>query len=440
MRALFISLLVLCVVGAAAGACSSSSSSAQPDGGGDAGPPDTGMEAGAHETSGGGPEGGTPEGGTPESGMPEAGYEAPHPAAPQIVNTGGAVIQDATILPILFPMYPYATDVAGLASALKQAGYWDTLAEYGVNSVTAGGPVNLTEQAPTTIDDAQIRTWLAGKLFGDAATFGPFSPSTVYTIFYPASTTVGTGCQPYHWTFQDPDDLNLIVSYVVVPLCNGGGTNVEDAMIESLTAAWVSALTDPAYPPAGSGYEFFDLNHVVWGYVTGEEIGTACSGLEGASSVYTPPSVGHPVTKVWSNAAASAGHDPCVPAPTGTAYFNSAAVLPDTFDWPLGNAQTTGMTQGVHIPSGQSKTVDIDLFSDAPTSGPWTVSASEVDIGFGTGALKLSLDKTSGKNGDVLHLTIAASPDADAGQMWEVFKVTSTLGATTTTWVGPVSN
>jgi hypothetical protein len=436
MRALLISLLVLCVVGAAAGACSSSSSSAQPDGGGDA-EPDTGMEAGVHETSA--PDtGGGPEGGTRESGMPEAGYEAPHPTAPQISNQGGAVIQDATILPIIFPMHPYATDVAGLASALKQAGYWDLIGEYGVNSVTVGGPVNLTEQAPTTIDDSQIQTWLAGKLIGDAATFGPPSNTTVYTIFYPASTTVGTGCQPYHWTFQDPDDLTLYISYVVVPLCNGGGTNVEDDMIENVTRMWVSALTNPR--PLDQVYLFFDLNHVVWEYVTGNEVGTACSGLEGASSVYTPPNVGHPVSKVWSNAAATAGHDPCVPQATGTAYFNSAPVLPDTFDWPWGGAQTTGMTQGVHIPSGQSKTIDIDLFSDAPTSGPWTVSASEVDFGFGTGALKLSFDKTSGKNGDVVHLTIAASPDADAGQTNEVFQVTSTLGATTTTWVGPVAN
>lgn len=437
MRALLISLLVSCIVGAAAGACSSSSSSAQPDAGGD-GEPDTGMEAGAQETSapdtGGGPEGGTPESGVPEA---EAGYEAPHPAAPQIVNYGGASIQDATILPIIFPMYPYATDVAGLASALKQAGYWDMLAEYGVGSVTAGGPINLTEQAPTTIDDSQIRSWLTGKLIGDAATFGPPSSSTVYTIFYPASTTVASGCQPYHGSFQNPEDLNLNITYVVVPLCNGGGNNVEDDTIESLTGVWTSALTNPIL---GSGYDFFDLNHVVWEYVAGDEVGTACSGLEEANAVYTPPSVGHPVSKVWSNAAASAGHDPCVPATPGTAYFNSATVLPDTFDWPLGNAQTTGMTQGVHIPSGQSKTIEIDLFSDAPTSGPWTVSASEVDIGFGTGALKLSLDRTSGKNGDVLHLTIAASPDADAGQMWEVFKVTSTLGATTTTWVAPVAN
>ena len=365
MRALLISLLVLCVVGAVAGACGSSSNSAQPDGGGDA-EPDTGMEAGAHETST--PDTGGPEGGTPESSMAEAGYEAPHPAAPQIVNGGGAVMQDATIVPIMFPMYPYATDVAGLASALKQAGYWDTLVEYDVTSVTAGAPVTLTEQAPTTINDSQIQTWLAGKLTGDAAAFGPPSKSAVYTIFYPASTTVWTGCQPYHWSFQDPDDLNLNISYVVIPLCDSGSTNAEDVVIENVTRMWISTLTNPVV--FGHAYEYFDANHRVWLDVTGYEVGTACSGLEGANSVYTPPSIGHPVSKAWSNAAASAGHDPCVPAATGTAYFNSAPVLGDTFDWPLGGAQTTGMTQGAHIPSGQSKTIDVESLQRRPDERP----------------------------------------------------------------------
>ena len=39
---------------------------------------------------------------------------------------------------------------------------------------------------------------------------------------------------------------------------------------------------------------------------------------------------------------------------------------------------TTVMTKGVTIPVGNSKTIEVDLFSDADTGGPWTVAADDL--------------------------------------------------------------
>jgi hypothetical protein len=105
------------------------------------------------------------------------------------------------------------------------------------------------------------------------------------------------------------------------------------------------------------------------------------------------------VQRTWSNAAARAGHDPCQPELPGEVYFNAAPVLPD-----MGQISVQGQSvtvRSVKIPVGGSMTIPVQLFSEGPT-GPWTVTASDLS----KGNLSLSLDKTTGQNGDVLHLTI----------------------------------
>jgi hypothetical protein len=97
-------------------------------------------------------------------------------------------------------------------------------------------------------------------------------------------------------------------------------------------------------------------------------------------------------------------------------------------------------TKGVQIPIGSSKTIDLDLYSDAPTSGPWTVSAYDLTSDFfgEPPALSFGFDKATGQNGDVLHLTITAMATSPMGAA--PFWVQCDLGASTTRWVGVVGN
>jgi len=95
---------------------------------------------------------------------------------------------------------------------------------------------------------------------------------------------------------------------------------------------------------------------------------------------------------------------------------------------------------GVKVPVGGTKTIDIVLHSEAPTSGPWTVSVQ--DLSYITGstnsaATKLTLDKTSGNDGDVLHLTIQVI-SADPSFGGEGFVLSSTLGTQNNLWYGAV--
>jgi hypothetical protein len=154
---------------------------------------------------------------------------------------------------------------------------------------------------------------------------------------------------------------------------------------------------------------------------------------------YNPTGVADLVQRVWSNAAAAASHDPCQPNGS-TPYFNSAPVLTDTVQIPntvFGPLET----QGVDIPIGTSKTIEVDLYSDAPTPGPWTVSAIDLSstfFGATSPALSFSFDKTTGQNGDKLHLTIKALAAGPLGA--SPFWIESDLGNVQKFWVGVVGN
>ena len=96
------------------------------------------------------------------------------------------------------------------------------------------------------------------------------------------------------------------------------------------------------------------------------------------------------------------------------------------------------MVPGVLIPVGQTRTIDVVLESKAPTSGPWTVTATDLSSFLGsTAATRLTLDKSSGQSGDVLHLTIQVLA-ADTNLGGEGFVLSSTLNGQNNLWFGAI--
>ena len=94
------------------------------------------------------------------------------------------------------------------------------------------------------------------------------------------------------------------------------------------------------------------------------------------------------------------------------------------------------------IPVGSSATVELDLYSDAPTSGPWKVSVILDDrhgcFGGNGDSSRFKLDKTEGQNGDKIHLTIKALGKSSLGA--SPFWVQSDLGSVSSVWIGLVGN
>lgn len=417
MRTLAV-LPLICSLGLAISACSSDSGeqpNAAADAGADATPP---VEAG-----------------------PDAGADAQGPAypafqvdAPQVANTGGDILALPKVVPIYFANddATFTGNVITALNKLPASKYWPAISlEYGIGALTVAPPVQLVEDAPASITDAQVQTWLAMKVATDAS-FPPPDANTLYTIFYPSTTALTQGgdaiCQVFSGYHGSAPYQAASIAYAVVGRCaSSDGRTLLEETFATTTHELIEAATDPYTPPA---YSHVDDAHVAWASVLGgTEVGDMCA--DQPHSFYTPGDVGTIVQRSWSNAAAKAAHDPCQPG-DGTPYFNAMPLLTDA-------VQGGGIVgKGVTIPAGQTKTVEVDLFSDAPTSGPWTVDAVDAVTQKNLPPqLTFSWDRTTGKNGDKLQLSITA-PQLTNGV--GAFIITSTLGNRKNVWYGLVGN
>jgi hypothetical protein len=394
-----------------------------------------------------------------DNGSPSTAYPAPHPALPQVVSGGGAVLAHPKVVPIFYSDYD-ATLLAGASDFVTQLAAFTSyttaaLSEYGVAGLTAGTPIMLATPAPigtatAPYDDSMIQSWLAAQLTAADLPLGAPDPNAIYTFFFPASTIISMGggqgqaslsCQDFGG-YHDNIDIAVPngdggvatqpIAYAVVPSCSDfGGLSGIDMVTGAGSHEIAEAATDPFPSEDLTGYSSVDDNHLVWELVLGGgEIGDMCA--QNQDAFFKPTGFDYTVQRIWSNASATANHDPCVPA-ASAAYFNSAPNLTDTLALPFGGATT----QGVKVLAGDTATIDIDLFSDAATSGPWTVRAVEPQTMMGAAAtLDLSLDRTTGVNGEKLHLTIKTLTANSYGL--SAFLLESTLGTQTVFWPGLV--
>ena len=373
-------------------------------------------------------------------------FPAPHSAPPQAKTNGGAMLTSLVMVPVFFSNDDMTerTELETFLSTVGASSYWTTAGgEYGLGAATAATPVELTETATGTLDDADIKTWLAAKLNGTSTLPGP-TDNTLYVLNYPAGVTVTltsqqgttTSCVEfggYHDNITlDSAHQNRSVAYAVIPRCAGErGLSVVDTATATISHELLEAATDPYPQIQPGGYDTLDDAHFYWEFVlSGAEIGDLCA--QEPSSFVKFPGLPYTVQRTWSNASANAGHDPCVPVPAGEVYFNSIPKLDD-------NIAIFGLNMaGVSVPVGTKSTIDVELFSDADTSGPWTVKASEFagPLAGGPATLKLSFDKSSGRNGEVLHLTIEALAANQFGA--STFVIVSKLGTQTHRWFGLV--
>jgi hypothetical protein len=109
-------------------------------------------------------------------------------------------------------------------------------------------------------------------------------------------------------------------------------------------------------------------------------------------------------------------------------YVEAATILPNI------DVQGT-TTPGISIPLGTSKTVEVDLYSDAP-SADFTVVAVDVASKFqmATPELSFAFDKTTGHNGDKLQLTITRVAKASNFGISELELQTQVNGVSTGLW------
>ena len=365
-----------------------------------------------------------------DHGAPSTVYPAPHPPIPLAKKGFGTVMSAPVVVPIFFPKDSLQKPFVDFLGKLAAGPYFaTTTAEYGVGAPTIAPVVALTEAAPKKISDLEIRAFLAAKLTGPSPQLvAPASGQPLYTIFFPGVTTVdiagAQSCQTfggYHDTMVLPDGTQI--AYAIIPRCKG----IDDTV--ALTHELVEAFTDPYVGyPAWAGVE--DAG-VLWGIRGGGELGDLCEFFK--SSTKTDPGTGNLIQATWSNASAAAGHAPCVP--WEGPFFGAAPVLPDDIAIaPLGIT-----TKGVKIPVGGTRTIEVDLFSDGPTGGDFSVAAFDLASQSGPPALMLTVDKAAGSNGEKVALTITRlSKDPTLGV--EMFFVRAELNGARMSWTAGVGD
>lgn len=374
--------------------------------------------------------------------------KTPLPAnPPQVVDVGGPVLAAPKLVPVFFSNDDptFTAELNSFTTNIGASPYWAaTTAEYGVGPATSLAEVSLTETAPATIDDSAIQTWLQGKLNGNDPAWPANDANTVYVLYYPTGTSITldapsgeetscTGFSGYHSSTQlDSNHGSAGVAYAVIPRCASLGvlTGI-DVATGAASAQLVESATNP-YSASTPAYAHVDTAHIEWQLAYGNsEVGDMCAQNAGAFTKLA--SFPYTVQRTWSNAAETAGLDPCVPAPAGEVYFNSEPILTDSL------MLVGTQVMGVKVAVGGSVVVPIDLFSDGATSGPWTVTASDIEALEGqTPQVTFSFNTPTGQSGDVLQMTIHAPTALNGG--FDIFIVTSTLGTETQQWVGVVGN
>jgi hypothetical protein len=357
---------------------------------------------------------------------------------PQVTNYGGPVLAAPILQSISFSGYDQVTQIDDFVAKIGSTAFWHAaLSEYGVGAPTVQSPVHLTATAPTNIDDSAIQTWLAQEITSGKGLMAP-SNNALYVISYPATTTVtlmgAVSCMQFGGYHNSVTVSGIEVAYAVLPECSYLGT-----ALQTTTAAasheLAEAATDPHPLSFLPTYGSVDQDHLYMAALLGGgEIGDLCAQWQ--SSFYMPSGFAYEVQRPWSNAAAVAGHDPCQPELPGEVFFNAVPLLTDTVN--INYQQQPFTTLGAQIALGGSKTIPVQLYSDGPI-GPWSVSAVGYSSQGPSSDLSFSWDKTTGQNGDTLHLTITVS-NIDPNDGGDFFLVQSTLGTTMNSWVGYVSN
>jgi hypothetical protein len=376
-----------------------------------------------------------------DNGAPSSTYPAFKVDAPQVMSGGGPVLATPKVVPVYFANddTTFTGNVTAFLGKLGSSTFWGptppALTEYGVGALSTVAPVQLTENAPGTIDDTAIQSWLAGKMTDPA--WPTADVNTIYTIFYPTGSTITlqgqSSCSSFGGYHNNIKVGTQSIAYAVIPRCGKfGSLQGLDAVSAATSHELEEAATDP-YPATNGAFSQVDDNHIIWMFALGGgEVGDMCA--QSPDAYYAPTDIGNVVQRSWSNKSAKAGHNPCLPS-DGLPYFNSMPVLTDKLT--LGGGQL--VSKGVTIPVGQSQTIEVDLFSDAATSGPWTVSALDTAQLQGQAPeLKFDWDRTSGQNGEKLHLTITVLKASQ--YMAEGFIISSRLGTRENLWVGLVGN
>ena len=386
----------------------------------------------------------TPTDMTPTDMKPVQSKPLPPDAFPRAMLQGGPVVKKPKVQVITFKGDTLAPQIEDFSKKMDTSTYWAAMAaEYGIGNLTSKTPIRLNESAPANLSLEDINTFLQKKLDGTDPKFGTPDSDTVYALYYPSGTVIndaqlGKSCQYYLGFHFETAVGSTKIGYAVMPRCHGspGQTDV-DVLTETASHEYFEWASDP-FPESDTAWSGVDDDHYMFEKLFLGELGDLCV-LPGVPTI-KPGDLGYIVQRQWSNKASQAGHAPCVPSDPKQPYFQAIPTLTDEVSFRDPQTNRTRQSKGLIVPVGQSKTMDVLIYSDLPMSTPITVSALDVAQNFkGTDPeFECTLDKTTVLPGDTVKVTVKALTAATQGQ--GVVLVAKTSKANVNVWPVLVSN
>lgn len=309
-------------------------------------------------------------------------------AFPQVVYQQGGVLAAPKVITVTFPDDPLTAEVQAFGQSVASSSWWNTIragycetpAGVCVGDGPAGASVVLTASPEAAYSDSAtggpstLQTWLAGAIADGTLPKPDDNPitNTIYAIYFPQTTVVtldGTqscadgGFDGYHNSMTMGSQQ---VVYAVIDECAPEPPpfpNVTlDTLLQATTVTTSHEIIEASTDPSALSYSYYldFTNPNTWGWldIAGGEVADLCVDQFGMNQDQTTDGP-YTVQRIWSNAQAAAGGDPCNPVPSGEVYFNAAP-----------------RQLFFIIPVGSQATFEVDAFSDAPMA-PWTLSAQD---------------------------------------------------------------
>ena len=356
-----------------------------------------------------------PDGGPLDNGAVSTTYPAFPVDVGHVINNGGPVFSSMIIVTITWNTDPGQSTYDTFGDTIGGSNFWHSInSEYGIGPATSGAAnhVHLDPAVnPPPSNDSDARNFVQSGI--SSQLLPAPTDQTVYAIYVPPDHMFTGGCTQFGGYHGEITAAGHHFAYSIIMNC-AGPTDVGNATTFGSHELNETA-TDP-YPNGNVAWAGFDDDHIAYELMLDEydELGDVC--WDSATGFYFfddhEPGFLYHVQRQWSNASAMAGHAPCVP-PLPTPYYG-VTILPGQLETVGVNYRALGIatthTKGLKAPLGTPRIVTVGFFSDRFTSNPWTLSANVPEKLPGSsilnGTAMVTVDKTSGKNGEKANITV----------------------------------
>jgi hypothetical protein len=376
-------------------------------------------------------------------------YPAFTPDVAQLVNQGGRVLTNPVVVSVTWNDDPNVTTLESVGDNLGASTFWKAVVgEYGVGPSTSGASnhVHLTTPLVLPTDPnadpvGPIVQLISNALANPAASGWPAPTDQTIYLVYLHGANADKVCQQGAGGLHDSVKVgNKDIPFAISAACSDGPGGKFDALQSATISAsheLAEAAVDP-FPSTAPAWVGLKSDELAWELLQmgQDENGDMCEFYDDVYGTSGAPQLSFMVQRTWSNASAAAGHAPCVPAPKDP-NFNVAPLVakdPLVADFAQDMIPLDPSSKGFQISVGQTRKIPLGFYTDAATA-PFTIEAFEADPFSQQGdpfsptmspSLSVSLDKTSGQNGEKAYLDVTVNKAST--EKVSLIVVKSTLG------------